>query len=145
MGDGMVRRLGAGDRDVARVLFSMMAEVFEESHAPLGDAYLDGLLARPDFWALAAMADGEVVGGLTAHTLPMTRSETAEVLIYDLAVRADHQRQGIGRSLVTALREGAQISGVEEILVLVDNEDVGALRFYRRLGGVPSDVTLFVL
>ena len=32
----------------------MMAEVFEEEYERLGDGYVDRLLDRPDFWAIAA-------------------------------------------------------------------------------------------
>ncbi len=100
-------RLTCGDRDLAKRLFVMMAEVFEEECDHLSDHYLDRLLSREDFWAFAAFAGDEIVGGLTAHTLPMTRSESSEIFIYDLAVREDQQRKGIGRQLMMALREAA--------------------------------------
>ncbi|MGZ8457323.1 MAG: GNAT family N-acetyltransferase [Gemmatirosa sp.] len=139
-----VRRLRHGDRDVARRLFTVMAEVFEETiGAPLGDAYLDALLGRADFWALAALVGGEVVGGLTAHALPMTRAESTELFIYDVAVRADRQRQGIGRHLIATLRRTAADAGIEELFVPADDEDGHALDFYRALGGVPAPVTIF--
>ena len=48
------------------------------------------------------------MGGLTAHALPMTRSPEAELFIYDLAVRADRQRRGIGRTLVLATLDRAK-------------------------------------
>src|SRR4051812_24082138 len=98
-----IRRLRIDDRDLARRLFALMAEVFEEPNEHLSDQYIDALVSRESFWAIAALADHEVVGGLTAHTLPMTRNESAEVFIYDVAVRVDCQRQGVGRQLVTAL------------------------------------------
>jgi len=138
-----VRRLGAGERDVARRLFALMAEVFGEGGEPLSDAYVDRLLGREDFWAVAAFEDDDPVGGLTAHTLPMTRSESAEIFIFDIAVHADHQRRGVGRQLVTLLREEAAREGIETVFVPADDEDEHALDFYRALGGVPSPVTIF--
>jgi len=120
-----------------------MAEVFGESNEPLGDAYLDALLRQEDFWAVAALADGEVVGGLTAHTLPMTRSESAELFIYDVAVRANWQRQGVGRQLVVALRDIAARAGIADVFVPAETEDVHALDFYRALGGEPMPVVMF--
>src|SRR5262249_8726307 len=103
--DIRIKRLTAGEQTLSRDLFIMMAEVFEEACEPLSDSYLYRLLSRDEFWALAAYAGDEVVGGITAHTLPMTRSESAELFIYDVAVRKDYQRKGIGRRLMTALRE----------------------------------------
>lgn len=138
-----VRRLTAADTALARQVFLTMAAVFEDDGAPLPDAYLATLLARPGFWAFAAVDGDAVIGGLTAHTLPMTRSESAEVFIYDLAVVPDRQRQGVGRRLVAALREAAAVDGIRVAFVPADDEDTHALEFYRALGGVPAPVTIF--
>ena len=124
-------------------MFAMMADVFEEEHGHLSDGYITRLLSRDDFWAMAAFADEQIVGGLTAHTLPMTRSESSEVFIYDIAVRKEHQRMGCGRRLMTALRESAAASGVELVFVPADADDEHALEFYRGLGGDPSPVAFF--
>jgi len=121
----------------------MMAEVFGEKHEPMSDECLAGLLARDQFWALAATLDKEIVGGLTAHTLPMTRSESREVFIYDIAVREDHQRRGVGRLLMSHLARTAGDAGIHELFVPADDEDAHALEFYRALGGVASHVTFF--
>lgn len=81
--DVTTRRLTAQDTALARQLFALMAEVFDEPHAPLGDAYLQRLLASDQFWALAALVDGVPVGGLTAHGLAMTRGEVTEAFIFE--------------------------------------------------------------
>jgi aminoglycoside 3-N-acetyltransferase I len=138
-----VKRLGPDDRDLAGQLFALIADVFEGHHGPLGAPYLDRLLARDEFWALAALRDAELVGGLTAHTLPMTRAESCELFIYDVAVRADVQRQGIGRALVTSLREQAKAEGVDVVFVAAENADTHALDFYSALGGDAAEVTVF--
>ena len=89
------------------------------------------------------MFDGDVVGGLTAHTLPLTSGEQSEVFIYDIAVAPAHQRKGIGRGLVEELRRLAASAGVGEVFVAADNDDAHALDFYRALGGTPAPVTIF--
>lgn len=124
-------------------MFGLIADVFEEEHEVLSDAYIERLLVRDDFWAVAAVRDGEIVGGLTAHALPMTASESSVVLIYDIAVVPDHQRQGVGRSLLAWLRDAAAAGGIEELFVPADNEDAHALEFYRSAGGAASEVTHF--
>jgi aminoglycoside 3-N-acetyltransferase I len=137
------RRLTFSDRELAKGLFAMMGEVFAEKCELLGDGYLDRLLAREDFWAIAAFVGDDIVGGITAHTLPMTRTESSEIFIYDIAVRPDQQRRGVGRRLITALRENAEAAGIKDMFVPADNDDVHALDFYRALGGVSSPVTFF--
>jgi aminoglycoside 3-N-acetyltransferase I len=120
-----------------------MADVFEEPCESLSDRYLDALLSGEAFWVLAALLGEEVVGGLTAHTLPMTRTESTELFIYDVAVRADRQRQGIGRQLVMGLCAAADDAGIGDVFVPADTTDEHALDFYRMLGGVPASVTMF--
>ena len=137
------RRLGTGERDLARRLFLMMADVFGEPGERLSDDYLDRLLGRQDFWAIAACHGDEIIGGLTAHSLAMTKAERTELFIFDVAVRPEHQRRGVGRRLVTALQEMGAKVGIGLVFVAADNDDAHALDFYRALGGAPTPVTMF--
>jgi aminoglycoside 3-N-acetyltransferase I len=136
-------RLTVADVALARRTFELLAGVFDEQPVPLGDAYLRTLLARPDFWALAARVDDEVLGGLTAHALPMTRAETGELFLYDLGVRADWRRRGVGRALVDALRDQGARAGIGVVFVPADGDDTHALDFYRALGGAEAPVAIF--
>jgi aminoglycoside 3-N-acetyltransferase I len=137
------KRLTSGDRQPAQTLFTLMAQVFLEECNLLSDGYLDRLLGRPEFWVIAAFSGDDMIGGVTAHALPMTRTESSEIFIYDIAVRRDHQRKGVGRRLVAALREQASEVGIQEVFVAAHNDDEHALDFYRALEGVPSPVTIF--
>lgn len=138
-------RLTREEVPLARATFAVMDAVFETPGEPLGDDHLRRLLGREGFWAVAAVVDGVPVGGLTAHVLPMTRAQSTELLVYDLAVRADWQRRGVGRALVQHVLRASAAAGVGEAFVLADDEDVHALDFYRALGGTPQRVTLFTL
>ncbi len=139
-----VWRLEPDERDTARTLFALLADVFGEPHASRDDAALGELLSRPDFWALAAADDaGQLLGGLTAHRLPMTHHTGSALFIYDIAVRPDHQRRGVGHALMATLRALAAQQGITDVFVTADNEDQHALDFYRALGGEASAVTMF--
>lgn len=141
----IVERLGAGDVARARAAFVMMHDVFEADPEPLSDDYLAGLLGDPRFWAIVA-SDGESpVGCITAHELAMTRHERTELFVYDLAVRVDHQRRGVGRRLVQTLVASAAEHGIDVVFVPADDEDAHALAFYASLGGRPAPVTMFDL
>jgi aminoglycoside 3-N-acetyltransferase I len=143
LSDYRVVKLGPGEHARARELFSLMAQVFEEPQGELPDAYVAGLLERPDFWAVAALSHEAVVGGITAHTLPLTRSAASELFIYDVAVHAAHQRRGVGRLLLDYLRSAAAEAGIAVAFVAADNEDAHALDFYRAVGGASAPVTIF--
>jgi aminoglycoside 3-N-acetyltransferase I len=132
----------------ARAAFETMRDVFAEGDddgGQLSDGYVARLLADDSFWAIAAFEAGEPVGCITAHELPMTRHERTELFVYDLAVREDRQRHGIGRQLVEALVAQAAARGIDVVFVPADNDDTHALAFYERLGGRPAAVTMFDL
>ena len=139
----VVRRLGPADVPLARETFRLMAGVFAEGGGELTSAYVAVLLERADFWAMAAVKDARPIGGITAHVLPMTRSETRELFIYDLAVDPAHQRRGVGRLLVETLCREAAAAGAPVAFVPADVEDDHALAFYRALGGDAAPVTIF--
>ena len=143
MGEIQIERLSVSDLERARTLFTLMADVFEMESKVLSREYLTQLLMRGDFWALAASIGGRTVGGLTAHTLPLTHAELSEVFIYDIAVMPEYQRRGVGRRLVTTLRADAAAAGIGVVFVPADNEDTHALDFYHALGGSPAPVTIF--
>lgn len=138
-----VQRLTLVDITLAKRTLQLIAEVFDEEASTLSEGYLSALLARPEFWAFAALRDGEPIGGITAHALPMTRNESTELFIYDLAVHPTHQRRGVGRALVETLRAEAAAAGITVAFVPADDDDVHALDFYRALGGDGAAVTIF--
>jgi aminoglycoside 3-N-acetyltransferase I len=137
------KRLTLTNKEEAQNLFTTMAEIFGEDCVPLNDRYIEQLLRRDEFWAVAALADDIIVGGIIAHELPMTRSGSSELFIYDIAVRPNYQRTGIGRRLFSVLCEEASKAGIQDAFVSADDDDVHVLDFYRNLGGVASPVTIF--
>ena len=139
----MICRLHPEDAAVASTLFRTIAGVFEEGAECLPASYVESILRNPSFWAIGAFAGDEILGGLTAHTLSMTRSASREVFLYDIAVREGWRRRGIGRRLLVFLREAAAAEGIDVMFVPADNEDLPALDFYRALGGAESPVTVF--
>jgi tRNA-Thr(GGU) m(6)t(6)A37 methyltransferase TsaA len=145
-GGGVVfERLRVGDVQRARAAFEMMHDVFDEDPVVLSDGYVAGLLADESFWAIVAFEAGEAIGCITGHELAMTRHERSELFVYDLAVRVDRQRRGIGRRLVDALVTGAADRGIDVVFVPADDDDTHALAFYTSLGGRPAKVTMFDL
>ncbi|MBM3760817.1 MAG: GNAT family N-acetyltransferase [Acidobacteria bacterium] len=135
-----IRRLTANDTSIAAKLFTVMASVFEEPSEPLPADYIQNLLTNDSFWALAAFDNNQIVGSLTAHTLPLTRLPVEEVFLYDIAVLPSHQRRGIGSQLDQILRT---LAHRRTVFVAADNEDSHALDFYHHIDGEPAHVTIF--
>lgn len=137
-----IERLGPGQVEQARELFTLLARVFDEPQETLDQAYLEGLLNDQRFWALAAVDDEGIIGGLTAWELPLTARQSHELMIYDLAVDPAHWRQGIGRRLVASLLQQARKQAIRVAWVPVDNDDTHALDFYRSIGGQAEAATI---
>jgi aminoglycoside 3-N-acetyltransferase I len=133
-----IRTLGPADEPALRGMLAMFGAAFGEPDtygaAPPRSAYLERLLADPHFIAVAALAGGEVVGGLAAYVLPKFEQERSEVYIYDLAVAEAHRRQGIATALIRELQATAARIGAWVIYVQADHGDDPAIALYTRLG-----------
>lgn len=133
-----ITRLGPGDIAPMRALIAMFGKAFGECGTycavPPSEAYLASLLATPSFIALAAVAEGAVIGGLAAYGLQKFEQERSEVYIYDLAVAEAHRRRGIATALITALKPIARARGAWVIYVQADPGDDPAIALYTRLG-----------
>jgi ribosomal protein S18 acetylase RimI-like enzyme len=141
-----VRLLAPGDAAVLRSMLSMFGEAFDDSGtydaAPPDTPYLERLLARDTFIALAALDGARVVGGLAAYVLPKFEQARSEVYIYDLAVAQTHRRQGIATAMIAELRTIGAARGAYVIFVQADHGDDAAVALYRKLG-IREDVVHF--
>jgi len=133
-----IRQLVADDVDLMRDLLRLLGEVFAEPETyqtrQPGDAYLKGMLDGNSFIALAALADGEVVGGLVAYQLRKFEQERSEIHVYDLAVAEAYRRRGIATGLFEHLKAIAAERGVYLIFVQADYGDDPAIALYTKLG-----------
>jgi aminoglycoside 3-N-acetyltransferase I len=133
-----VRRLGPADVLLVRQLNALFGEAFDdvESYAaqPPSHAYLAGLLGREHVVVLVALVADEVVGGLVAYELDKFERERREFYIYDLAVAAEHRRQGIATALIERLRGIAARRGGWVVYVQADYGDDPAIALYKKLG-----------
>jgi aminoglycoside 3-N-acetyltransferase I len=149
-GDGaaphQVRVLGRQDVAALRAMLAMFGRAFDEvatytAHQP-DDAYLERLLASDTFVAVAAFADGNVIGGIAGYVLPKFEQARSELYLYDLAVDAAHRRQGVATAMIGALQQLAAERGIYVMFVQADHGDDPAIALYSRLG-VREDVLHF--
>jgi aminoglycoside 3-N-acetyltransferase I len=133
-----IRHLGSGDLAQMRELIECFAEVFGERDfylsAPPSDEYLRGLLSGGSFFALVAVADDTVVGGLAAYELRKFEQERSEFYVYDLAVAEAYRRRGIATALINALKPIAASRGAWVIFIQAEDGDEPAIALYEGLG-----------
>lgn len=84
--------------------------------------------------ALVALKGEEVLGGLAAYELDKFERARRELYIYDLAISAEHRRQGVATALIAHLREIAARRGVWVICVQADYGDDPAIARCEKLG-----------
>ena len=84
---------------------------------------------------MAAVENGEVVGGIAAYELHKFEQQRSEIYIYDLAVAAAHRRVGIAMALIAKLQQIAAKRGAYVIFVQADTaaEDQPAIALYSKL------------
>lgn len=139
--DIIIARLTEQDVPKLQKLNELFGEVFEDadnyrSHPPRSE-YLADFLAQRQNIVLVAEHDGQIVGGLVAYCLTKFEQERKEVYLYDLAVSADHQRQGVGKMLMNELRATAKSLGAYIVFVQADEGDE-AVAFYESLQPVEN-------
>lgn len=136
--NALIVPIGPDTPRLLRELTAVFGDAFEDPasylEAPPSDAYLAGLLANPAFIAIAAVAEGAVIGGLVAYELKKFERERSEIYIYDLAVGATHRRKGVATKLIMALKALARQRGAYVIYVQADLVDDPAIALYTKLG-----------
>ena len=136
--DYHVRRLVPADIELMHELLGVFGTAFGEAETytarkPRG-AYLDRLLGNPEFVALTAIEQGDVIGGLCAYELVKFEQERSEFYIYDLAVREESRRKGVATALIEELRRIAAANAAEVVFVQADHGDDAAIALYSKLG-----------
>jgi aminoglycoside 3-N-acetyltransferase I len=135
-----IRHLTPTDLPLMRALLSTFGEVFNDADSytatPPGNGYLQDLLGGNSFIALTALKGDLVVGGLAAYELKKFEQERSEIYIYDLAVAAEHRREGIATALIEQLKAIAAERKAYVIFVQADTgiEDAPAIALYTKLG-----------
>jgi aminoglycoside 3-N-acetyltransferase I len=133
-----VRVLGSDDFAQLRAMLAMFGSAFGEVETYTArqpdDAYLERLLARDTFVAVAAFAGGAVVGGVAGYVLPKFEQARSELYIYDLAVAAGERRRGVATALVRAAQRLAADRGAWVVFVQADHGDDAAIALYTKLG-----------
>jgi GNAT superfamily N-acetyltransferase len=88
---------------------------------------------------VAERADA-VVGMVAAQLLVSTAEGGLAALVEDMVVAASERGRGAGRALLEAVEAWARARGATRLQLLADRGNVGALRFYARLGWARTEL-----
>jgi aminoglycoside 3-N-acetyltransferase I len=139
-----IKRLSVQDIAIAQQLFLLLQVVFKvEKPTAANESYINRLLENTGFICLTVTYKNEVIGGLTAYELPMYDADRAELFIYDIAVKHNFQRMGLGKKLLTAIMVHCKAKGIKEIFVDAAEADKYALDFYRSVNGKEEKLIQF--
>jgi aminoglycoside 3-N-acetyltransferase I len=135
-----IQKLGPTDLPLARQLFSLFQQAFEEPSEPVPtDTYVGAVLAKTDFHTLVATTQGRVVGGVTAYELPMFPRQITEMFLYDIAVDEACRQHGVAAALIEALKTICVQRGITALFVGTDTDNSPALALYHATGGVADE------
>lgn len=134
------RKLEPRDASLLKDLLALYVAVSGDQTLPTDTSYLDRLIRHPATQFFVGLQHDRVVAGATAYTLPSIYGDFDELYIYDMAVNADLQQQGIGSGLLEYKKQYAKQHRVKTVFVQADTEDNHARNFYKKNGGVEEDV-----
>jgi aminoglycoside 3-N-acetyltransferase I len=138
-------RLKMPEVDLFQELVQLLNAVFEEGNTVASKNQLKKLLSKSNFHAVAAIKGNKIVGGLTAYELERYYTDKSELYIYDIAIQAELQKQGIGKALINHLKEYATQNEIEAIFVQAYSEDKQAVKFYESTIGKGEKVNDFTI
>jgi aminoglycoside 3-N-acetyltransferase I len=142
--DVQTLKLKASDADKFAQLIDLYEDVFEmEDFRKPPAEYLRRLLENDALIVFVALAGETVIGGLTAHALPSVYFQAAEIYVYDLAVKREFQRRGVGTKLMASVRKYGAETGMKELFIEAEKSDAHAVDFYKKIGGAPLAVVHF--
>ncbi|MBA3649706.1 MAG: GNAT family N-acetyltransferase [Chitinophagales bacterium] len=139
-----IEKLNDNDINKFIELIRIFEDVFKMKNLNLPDeTYLQQLLEKDDFFVFVALLDNKVVGGLTSYIMHQYYSKAPLVYIFDLAVKTEFQRQGIGKMLIKANNHYCKTIGTEAVMVQADEADDYAIKFYHSTGATAEKVIHF--
>lgn len=124
-----ILRATRDDLALARV-----AVVEVHGRSPCDDAAIAEFIADPSRWLILAVQGGRVIGSLNGHVLRHPHRREPQFLLYEIDVRPEARRRGVGTALVRAFVEGAAEAGAFEVWIPTNESNAAAMALYSRCG-----------
>jgi ribosomal protein S18 acetylase RimI-like enzyme len=139
----VVRTLGVdetGFGDVVRLVDDYRVHYRAQSDLDRTERWLRGPASRAQMRCYLATASADVaVGVALVFPAPMTVRLDELWVLRDLYVATGHRGQGVGRALVTRVRDDARAAGVPRIALQTEPDNDAARGLYRSLGFIAPE------
>jgi GNAT superfamily N-acetyltransferase len=118
------------------VLDQIAEEVFD---APIHPRAAREFLADPRHHLVVALAEGVVIGFVSAVHYIHPDKPGPEMWVNEVGVSSKYRNQGVGKGMMKTLVDLARELGCREAWVLTERENIPAMRLYRSAGGVEAE------
>jgi ribosomal protein S18 acetylase RimI-like enzyme len=89
-----------------------------------------------------AFFEGKAVGFAIANRLLRFDQRRSEVMLYEIGVKEEFRRRGIGIALVEEVKTWAKTQGADEVFVFTNKSNLPAVALYESTQGKPESKTL---
>jgi GNAT superfamily N-acetyltransferase len=129
MGEISILRAGEVHLNLAR---QAIAEV--HGRKAVEDTAIIEFLSDKERYLLLALEGDRIAGSLTGHALRQPHRREPQFLLYEIDVRPERRKRGIGRALVQTFIDEARDRGAFEVWVLTNLSNDAARRLYASCG-----------
>lgn len=128
-----VRRLGVEDAAIACEVACVHKDRVVEVD------YMRRFLANPRNHLVVAFCDGQIAGFALGYETDRVDRDQTQMCLYEVDVRQDHRRKGVGRAVVNELKRICKANNCVNMWVITDESNEPAKRLYSSTGGVRTD------
>lgn len=140
--DIVVRKLDSDDLDIFAAFIRWNAD--DQSQIVPEKTYLVDWLSGDFNHVFVALYNGQVIGGLTAYSLPMYQKNDSELFIYEIGVDENWQQQGIATMLISLCLDYARLNNYLCSYVATEPDNIPANKLYLKTGGQHANVSWYV-
>jgi ribosomal protein S18 acetylase RimI-like enzyme len=99
--------------------------------------YINRTFSRPHNIFLVAIDGTEPIGYVIAYLIDRIDRDQQMMLLYEIEVRGPHRRRGVGKQLITELKDICREANAMKMWASTSRSNTAANRLYESTGGKP--------
>ena len=93
-------------------------------------------LSNPANYFFACIDDNKIIGYACGHELNRLDNAGNMMYIHGVGVHADYRRQGIGKQMMTAIKQWCKLNGIRKMFLYAHKTNTAACALYASVGGI---------